>query len=183
MNKTNTPEFWDVLWSNPKRRIGKWLIVRTLSLVRELNVGSVLELGCGNGTLLARLRDEGHEVFGVDISGVAINKMKLQYGIDGLAMKAEDINQIDRRFDLIIMNHLLEHMDDDLEMLAKMRLRLNPGGKVLITVPNDTFGPDQNEEHVRKYTEESLKETIEKVFSNCKFNRLGINLIAIAEVL
>lgn len=40
-------------------------------------------------------------------------------------------------FDLILCNHVLEHVPDDLKALQEMQKVLKPGGQVLITIPGD----------------------------------------------
>jgi len=40
------------------------------------------------------------------------------------------------QFDLVVMNHVLEHVQQPLEMLADIRLRMKPGAWLHIAVPN-----------------------------------------------
>lgn len=46
----------------------------------------------------------------------------------------EDINLPDASFDLVIANHVLEHVDDEIA-LRELRRIVRPGGRVLLTVP------------------------------------------------
>lgn len=42
---------------------------------------------------------------------------------------------VDARFDLLIANHVLEHVDDDWRVLAEFRRVLRPGGRAVLQVP------------------------------------------------
>ncbi len=55
---------------------------------------------------------------------------------------------------------MLEHLDDDTACVAEMVRVLRPGGRAFIAVPDDCLGPDEEPEHVRKYTAKSLMELL-----------------------
>jgi SAM-dependent methyltransferase len=48
----------------------------------------------------------------------------------------EDCLPEDQRFDLIVLSHVLEHIHAPGPLLARLRLALAPGGRLLIEVPN-----------------------------------------------
>ena len=96
-------------------------------------------------------------VFGIDISKVGIEKMKKEFGIDGLAMDFYDLDKLERKFDFITCNHVLEHTWRDRDLLVLAYRRLNPNGIFLAAVPNNCSGPEETEEHVRKYDKEIKK--------------------------
>src|SRR5215469_2017786 len=60
---------WEGLWTAP-----------FLAPLREANVGTILELGCGTGNDAARLADAGYSVTAVDLSGEAIGRARARYG-------------------------------------------------------------------------------------------------------
>lgn len=176
-DRANTPEYWDKIWKSPKRRTEKYAMQWTWWRIKEAKAKSVLDVGCGNGRMLFGVKDKC-ETFGIDISPVAIKRMKDSYGVDGAVMNAYDVDKIDRTFDFVVCNHTLEHIWGDEEVVRKCKDKLNDGGTFLAAVPNDMSGPEEEPEHVRKYDEKMLRALLEKVFGNCKIKIIGNHLIA-----
>lgn len=56
--------------------IKDWFVHRFLDLTMGTQPASVLEIGCGDGTLTSYLVERGLQVAGVDISSVAIDRMR-----------------------------------------------------------------------------------------------------------
>lgn len=179
-DRANSPDYWDLIWSNPKRRYEKYSMHMAWRKIKELGVKSVLDVGCGNGRLLYGIKDQC-ECFGIDISSVAIARMRKEFNIDGLAMNVYDLDKLDRKFDFVVMNHTLEHIIKDQEALEKCKSVLNPGGHIFIAVPNNISGPEETEEHIRKYNGNTLKVLVDSVFGNCEISHLGNHLFAYAK--
>src|SRR3990167_3722001 len=74
-DRANTQTYWDEVWQSPKRRVEKYSMQRAWWHINQMGAKSVLDVGCGNGRLLFGVK-EGREVFGVDISQTAIDRMK-----------------------------------------------------------------------------------------------------------
>jgi 2-polyprenyl-3-methyl-5-hydroxy-6-metoxy-1,4-benzoquinol methylase len=102
----------------------------------------VLELGCGTGNLITMpLLGWGHDVVGVDLDEVSIaygKKMLSEAGLDPSALVACDVRELSGEFDVVVASEVLEHLaDEDLHIvLAAVRERLAPGGRLVVTVPN-----------------------------------------------
>ena len=108
---------------------------RQLSHFEKLigRVGSVLDVGCGNGSFLEFARKGGWETFGADIllsPETSTLTCPLWEG------RLTEIDFDGARFDVIRFNHVLEHLQNPLDELARCRDLLNPGGIVFIGVPN-----------------------------------------------
>jgi SAM-dependent methyltransferase len=97
----------------------------------------VLDVGCGSGSFLHVLeRRTGIRGEGLEISKTAANAARDQYG---LTVHAGDVDTADfpaGSYDFITMFHVLEHLADPREALAKVRRWLAPGGALLVQVPN-----------------------------------------------
>lgn len=102
---------------------------------------SILELGFGsNGNLLRYLQDSGYK----DITGVDLDKDCIQSVADMNDITivqneiASFLNENTKKFDVIVMKHVLEHMPKDqcYALVEKMHDTLNEGGFCLIEVPN-----------------------------------------------
>lgn len=95
--------------------------------------GSVLDVGCGNGSFLEFARQHGWETFGADIR-LSPETAKLTCPLwEG---RLTEIDFRDGRFDVIRFNHVLEHLQNPLVELARCRELLNPEGIVFVGVPN-----------------------------------------------
>jgi SAM-dependent methyltransferase len=93
----------------------------------------VLDIGCGNGLLLEACRMAGCECVGVEPSqqGRRVAAARGFPVYADLAALGED-----RPFDLVTLYHVLEHVADLDGLLAAVKTRLKPGGRLCIEVPN-----------------------------------------------
>lgn len=96
----------------------------------------VLDIGCGSGSFLQVIRGMVGSVQGVEPSehGVATCR---EFGIPVFHGDMEAFTDADdRSFDLITLNHVLEHHPEPRRLLATCRSRLKAGGRIWIAVPN-----------------------------------------------
>ena len=100
-----------------------------------LNVGKLLDIGCGVGDFLHTAEMHGWECTGVEPSEVA--KAIAQQRMNGKIISSEDLESIpDGYFDLITMWHVLEHVDDLKWQVAQLRRLIKPEGRIVIALPN-----------------------------------------------
>jgi 2-polyprenyl-3-methyl-5-hydroxy-6-metoxy-1,4-benzoquinol methylase len=101
-----------------------------------------VELGCGTGYMLTYpLRTWGYDVVGVDLDAPSVEygqRVLEQSGIDPQALQARDLRDLPGPIHTVIASEILEHLDDaELEaMLDLVHDRLDPDGRLLVTVPN-----------------------------------------------
>lgn len=98
---------------------------------------SVLDFGCGWCESLLYLKEKGMDCYGLDTTPEAID-----YGRKcGLTVEVSDlkvINPFDRKFDVLLMQNVLEHLSDPVEFIQRVNDEvLNPGGLFIIDVPNE----------------------------------------------
>lgn len=98
-----------------------------------------LDIGVGQGEMLACMRDWGYEYMGVDISGstvAACQKRGLTCEI--VSDTGEFLRKNENRFSLITMLDVLEHIPRNsmIALLADVRTALALGGRAIIQVPN-----------------------------------------------
>ena len=100
-----------------------------------LNVGKMLDIGCGVGDFLHTAEEHGWTCTGVEPSedAKAIAKTKTKANI----INSEDMEKIpDASFDLITMWHVLEHVDDLKWQIEQLHRLTKTKGRIVIAVPN-----------------------------------------------
>ena len=95
--------------------------------------GKVLDIGCGNGSFLDFARENGWEIAGSDIK---LSDDARSLGCNLAEGRIKNLDLGDERFDLIRLNHVLEHTQEPVEDLKRCRQMLAPGGILFISVPN-----------------------------------------------
>jgi SAM-dependent methyltransferase len=98
--------------------------------------GKVLDIGCGSGEFLAKMRDLGWETNGVEVSSAAAKLGNERFGLDIFTGSLLESSFPDNYFDYIRSNHSLEHIYNPNQTIAEIHRILKPGGKVHIGVPN-----------------------------------------------
>jgi len=94
--------------------------------------GKILDIGCGLGWLLSYL-DDGWDKFGIEISEFASNHAK-QYGNIFNGTLEGYLNN--SKFDVIIMNHVIEHLENPVYALNKVKSLLSDKGVFILGTPD-----------------------------------------------
>jgi len=157
------------------------LVTRVLSALYDIRVsrwaglqpegGSVLEVGCGPGLMLAALHRRGWRVLGIERNEAVAETARRALGVEIVATPVEAL-PADAQFDLIIMFHVLEHIGEPVALLKECAKRLAPGGHLITNVPN--FSSWQSRfagskwlhldvpRHLVHYTPQTLSATLER---------------------
>lgn len=107
-----------------------------LRLLRPAADQTVLDAGCGNGSLAARLAPLVHEAHAVDIAANALDpRFTSIANLRFRPMNVEAMEFPDARFDGIVCVETLEHMLHPLRALQEFHRVLKPGGSAVITYP------------------------------------------------
>lgn len=111
---------------------------RRLDLIRRyapLEGKRILDVGCGLGTYVKRLRAFSPDVYGVDIDPdkVAQAQQELEHIYQA---PAEQLPFMDAYFDIILLHEVLEHVDDDRQAVREAHRVAKLGGRIVIFVPN-----------------------------------------------
>jgi SAM-dependent methyltransferase len=94
--------------------------------------GRLLDVGCSTGEVVAHALAVGMDAEGIDAdpgpvaAGVAL----------GRPLKVASLAELSGPYDVILMNHTLEHVHAPVPFLAAARALLSPGGALLVNVPN-----------------------------------------------
>jgi 2-polyprenyl-3-methyl-5-hydroxy-6-metoxy-1,4-benzoquinol methylase len=106
-------------------------------LTSNLKGNTLFEIGPGEGFILELFEKNNFDVFGIEASkeNLDIIDKKLQHGKIQTGF-AEDICKINKKFDVIILSHVLEHLVDCRKVLLNIKNLLNTDGIFFIEVPN-----------------------------------------------
>lgn len=96
----------------------------------------VIDVGCGPGYLLLDLQENGFECLGIDFNPAAIRVAREHFHVPAEIASLEEIATWKLRFDLALLSHVLEHVEDPLGLLKKIRQILYPRGVLVIELPN-----------------------------------------------
>ena len=136
------------------------------------SVHSVLDIGCGSGSMLKALNIFDHNLVlsGHDVSEHLQEKIQSIKGVENFY--SGDLDNINNKFDVIILSHVLEHIDDINEFFNKIKNLLSLNSIVLIQVPNfienplDFFVYD----HISHFTKKSLHTLLEQHFNHVQLS-------------
>lgn len=133
-------------------------LAKTLgSLLDTKDEGAVLDVGTGMGYLLAAFSEElpQFDIVGYDLNNEKEEFIRANGATDFYSGSLEDIP---KKFDLITLNHVLEHLPDPVSVLKQASALLKPAGYLAVIVPcfefvyTDFFFL----EHCSHFTERSL---------------------------
>ncbi|HWC73657.1 MAG TPA: class I SAM-dependent methyltransferase [Gemmatimonadales bacterium] len=102
--------------------------------------GRMLDLGCGDGTVLWLAREDGWTVKGVELFPEHTKIVRETLGLDVVTSDIASYNGEEMVWDCVVLTHVLEHLPDPVGALAKIRTLLKPGGAGVLEFPNiDAF--------------------------------------------
>jgi SAM-dependent methyltransferase len=101
--------------------------------VRDHSGGrSLLDVGCGVGNLVVAARELGFEAEGIDVDPVATREGRRL----GRPVRTATLDQTVGPFDVVVANHVLEHVEDLPGFLESVSRLLVPGGRLFVFSPN-----------------------------------------------
>lgn len=114
--------------------------LRFMTLANE-PTGTLLDVGCGGGRLLNRMKKHGWRVEGTDFDAQATQKVTARYGIKTHVGDLARCGLPANSFDAITMSQAIEHLYDPAATLRECLRILKPGGLLVMTTPNvDSLG-------------------------------------------
>ncbi|MGF1522343.1 MAG: class I SAM-dependent methyltransferase [Leptolyngbyaceae cyanobacterium] len=150
----------EVHWWFVSRRAILDAVIKQLPLSDQ---AAILEAGCGTGGNLAMLSAHG-TVSAMEYDSVA-REMSISRGIGMVAAGSlpDAIPFEPRKFEMIALFDVLEHLDEDVASLQALRHRLKSDGWLILTVPANPWMWSHHDEihhHRRRYTLRHLRRVV-----------------------
>lgn len=147
--------------------------------------GKLLDVGAGVGALLTAAKKRGFEARGVEFSAWAAAFARDEKGLDVLTGTLETSGLSPETFDVAVINHVLEHAEAPLELLAEARRVLRADGLLVVGVPNigsimaglqgENWPSLKPEEHRWHFTPETLGALLARAEFEVVFFEAGEN--------
>lgn len=93
---------------------------------------TALDYGCGTGDFVELLLNNGVQAFGYEPNSNAVRLAKPKIG-DNLLIESEVFT---KKYDVITLWHVLEHIPNYDLILSELLKCLNPGGRIILALPN-----------------------------------------------
>jgi 2-polyprenyl-3-methyl-5-hydroxy-6-metoxy-1,4-benzoquinol methylase len=98
--------------------------------------GRILEVGCGNGRYLAKLSEAGWSVNGQEVDTLAAEAAEQLLGFPIFRRTLEECSIEENSYNVVLLNHVVEHLFDPVRTLRTIRSILVPGGVCIFYTPN-----------------------------------------------
>jgi len=119
-----------------------YLISKAILLEENYAPCTILEYGCGSAPLIDALETCKIQNYVVDLADLN----DIRYGVINQKSRFRKFynitNQLlDQTYDLITLVHVLEHVDNPVELLNNLSKSLSDNGKLLVQIPNSSINP------------------------------------------
>ena len=161
-----------------------YILDKLVNMLDKRNNQTILDLGCGNGSLATALLQQGFNVYGTDASekGIAIaNQINPgRFAIQDLSSDDLPSELAEISFDTIISTEVIEHLYDPRKFIdfAKRTLLKNGGGDLILSTPyhgylknlalaltgkmDSHFGPLWDGGHIKFWSKKTLSLLLEE---------------------
>lgn len=177
---TNSKENWEEIW---KREGDTTWRTRTLKNVYDHIIdlietnSTVLDVGGSIGALANRLKVEKSCTCTVAEHSEEALKLVAEKGINTLLLDLNSDYSLPE-FDYIVSCEVCEHLNDTSRAKLFNEIKLKAKKGVLLSVPNNRLGPEEESQHFLKYTELSFRKELQQYFDHVYVTELGPFLLA-----
>lgn len=140
----------------------------------------VLDLGCGDGFIMKKIKSAPNDVEGVEISTNAIKAAREKgFKVYDIDLNTNWAHKIHGKFDVVLGGEIIEHLFDTDRFIRNIHSVLKKNGKVILTTPNiaslgrrlyllmgkspliETTAHKLDAGHIRYFTHQTLKTLVE----------------------
>ncbi|MCZ6601683.1 MAG: class I SAM-dependent methyltransferase [Planctomycetota bacterium] len=142
--------------------------------------GHICEIGASDGEFLHHLQEVGDwQLSGVELDPEMVERARAK-GLDIRHSTFEQAGYPAESFDLVVMSHLIEHVQDPVETMAETARTLKPGGCVVGETPNiaswdyKIFGRFWGGFHVPRHLYLFSGETLRRLLEKAGFEEIRL---------
>ncbi len=139
--------------------------------------GDLLEVGCGEGRGVETLLPLADSYLGLDKIGEVIDSLRIKFPkVEFRQAVIPPFSGIgDNSFDTVVSFQVIEHIQKDKLFLEEIYRVLKPGGKAIISTPNNTHTLSRNPWHIREYKPDELIQLASGIFDRVEAKGIGGN--------
>ena len=126
----------------------------------------VLDFGCGNGGILRLIAQMVQQAEGLEVNAASASIARAQ---QLTVFSSFDALLHEPRYDVIVSNHVLEHVRDVCSTLEKLRAHLKPGGRLVVKLPIDDAHTAYQRDWSRNDSDHHLQTWTPRLFANVLF--------------
>ncbi len=162
--------------------VRKFMFSQKYRLIEKQNTSkTVLDVGSGTGYFLNYMQSKGYQVQGIEVSDQPRNASIQNFGLRVNTPDKLIAGKIEGKFGIITMWHVLEHIYDPYAYIAAIKNLLEPGGKLVVAVPNPNSFDAQHYKSfwagydVPRHLWHFTPDTMEKFAKNCGLSIKSLN--------
>ena len=174
------PGYYDAAEKSGNKVQMFWHRQRFQHLVRGVDLKNrrVLDVGCGCGNFIDKIKESTDFCVGIDAAIAQVNYANAKFKNEKTAFveaSADSIPYPDEHFDLIFCSELIEHLLNPEEVIKEMKRLLKASGELIMTTPNySSFWPvlelvwnkvskvDYYHQHITKFNKKKLEEALNR---------------------
>ncbi|WP_372826909.1 class I SAM-dependent methyltransferase [Polaromonas sp.] len=130
--RLGTPSWAAVFFKRLKPWIAEPFGLRQLA---QMPKGYLIDVGCGNGNTLKTAQQLGWRTLGIELDAHAVKAARAQ-GLLVIQGGYDELRSLAGQADCLMCSHVLEHVQEPLEMLRLLLAALKPRGVLLLSTPN-----------------------------------------------
>ena len=153
-------------WNGASRRDDSWSARIADDLARRAGGGRLLDVGCNTGNLVEACGRRGFDAEGIDLDPSAIIEGQRL----GRRVSTRPIDELEGPYDVIVMNHVLEHVPELRSLFGRVDALLSDTGLLVIRVPyykgliprlmRDRWFAWAPDEHIWHFTPATLRRVV-----------------------
>jgi ubiquinone/menaquinone biosynthesis C-methylase UbiE len=138
MSKTDKSDSSHAILDKASRQRKAQKIVRVLGAKKNLKKSKVLDIGTGAGYIAEHLAKHAKDVTSVDL----VDERKVKENYTFVKVADESLPFKEGHFDIVISNHVVEHVGDQQQHIDEIIRVLKPGGIIYLATPNKNWITD-----------------------------------------
>lgn len=125
-----------VIQSNRIEKANKIITILEESLRKPIKDLTILDIGTGNGEIANYIAGKNNHVYSVDVQKLVDDK---KCSFQFIQVKDERLPFADNFFDIVISNHVIEHLEKGMRHLNEINRVVKPRGGCYFATPNRNF--------------------------------------------